>query len=89
MTFDRFEELYTDNKIKLTGLWVRQEEDEFVRSYICPFIWNGKYYLARYTNRRFGAFSKGWKWAKSVKEFDTKQQANAYFLKCAEGYTKF
>ena len=88
MTFDEFNNLYNNGGLKISAIYSRQGKDEFEHSYIFAFTKDGKYYLARYTERRYSAWSNAPKWGKSVKQFDTKEQANAYFKKCAAGYKK-
>jgi hypothetical protein len=89
MTFEKYLELSIARKLNIVAVYCKQkDDDEFVQSYIIAFVFNGKYYLARYTECRYSAWSNAPKWAKSIKEFSSKESANAYFKKCSAGYKR-
>jgi len=87
VTYEEFCKLRSNGSLKSEKIYARQK-DEFECSYIHAFVWNCKYYLARYTERRYSAWSNAPRWGKSVKEFNTKEHANAYFRKCSVGFER-
>lgn len=89
MTYDEFMDLYIKQEIKPLGLWERKGEKEYEWSEIFPYKYNGKFCFVKYTIYRYSGWNRSKFYGLRIKEFDTKEQANAYFKKFAEGYTKY
>lgn len=95
-----FWELHDSGKLESVSIW-RKESYDGHKDEIVAFRYNGRFYLrivkhyeghyGHYTGRRG---SRRWvegpenRFSSFIKEFQTPAQANAYFKKCAAGFTK-
>lgn len=98
MTQAEFWKLYDNGELENVSHWYRKDAEDFT-SEIIAFAYDGKYYLRivqfnGYYTWHVGHGSSrhvvrdGVRTWSVIKEFDNKNSANAYFKKCAAGYTK-
>jgi len=104
MTRQEFWNLYNADKLENVSIWRKAQEDidpefsDFMNE-VVAFTYNGKYYLRLvqfngytvwFVGRRGHRHPKrdGVRTWDYIKEFDTKERANAYFKKAAAGYKK-
>lgn len=93
MTQDKFWELFESERINYKIFSYENpsaDNGELALGEVIAFEYEGKYYLRvceNYSPRGYRRRYKngGWSWA-VIKEFDTKQQANKYFVKAFSKY---
>lgn len=104
MTHEEFWKLYDSNTLENVSIWRKEQENidpmfNDFRNEVIAYAHNGKYYLRIvqfngyhiwWVGHGSGRHPKreGVKVWSVIKEFNTKEQANAYFKKCAAGYKK-
>ena len=103
MEQSKFWELYDAGKLENVKHWIRKDTENIIHcSEITSFSYEGKFYLrisefkgyygwwvGRGSNRHWKVNYDAAKRYTVLKEFDNKNAANAYFRKCAAGYTTY
>ena len=101
MTQEQFWSLYDNGRLENLKRWVRKDaEDPIHCSEILSFTYRGKFYLricefngyygwwvGRGSNRHWKVNYNAARRYTALKEFDNRVSANAYFKKCAVGYS--